>query len=335
MTSVDVASAPIAELLRQQAADYRNQQSALPLDVDEALSFGSSLRGKVVVVTGSGSGFGAGYAREAAKNGAKVVLSDRNKDAVEAVAKEIRAAGGEATAVACDVTSWDEQVKMFRHGVDTFGPIDVVVANAGIAEGGNRFMDLRPGEDGEPTEPRMNTTHVNVIGAAYTVKLAFFHLTRNPVKDGKAITILGSMASFFGLPGAPMYSTSKHAVLGMMRSLQYDAAVYNISMNIVNPWFVKTNIFGAVPLLLLAGIPLATVDEVVAAMIAATSKTDAHAAAFVVDFKGILQVPLAEHEKGTYYRNFMDRATGLIGFGKWVADCIAAVGVAIKRRSLA
>ncbi|GAA5884419.1 hypothetical protein JCM6882_005245 [Rhodosporidiobolus microsporus] len=335
MDSVDAATPALAELMRQQAAEFRNDASAVPLNVDEALAYGENLRGKVVVVTGAASGFGKQYALVAARNGAKLVLSDLRKDAVLEVVDEIKAAGGEATGVQCNVVDWDAQVKMFRHGVNTYGHIDVVVANAGIAEGGSTLMDLRAGEDGEPSKPKSLTIDINVVGLSYTVKLAFFHLRNNLNREGKNIVILGSMASYFGLPGAPCYSTSKHAVLGLMRSLYYDAGVHGIGINIVNPFFVKTNIFGAVPLLLLAGIPLATVDEVVAGMVAASGKPKTSGSSFVVDFKGILEVPYAEHQKGTYYQVFMARSVGLISFAKWLIDSVAAIKVGIQRRSLA
>lgn len=118
------------------------------------------------------------------------------------------------------------------------------------------------------------------------------------------------MASFSGIPGAPAYSMSKHGVLGLFRSLYYDALVYGIkikcvflslspsrpalltfahsSCSIVNPFFVSTGIIGVLPKLLIAGIPLATVDEVVAAMVAASTKPDSNGSAFVVDFKCVL-----------------------------------------------
>ncbi|BGP14523.1 hypothetical protein JCM10213_005188 [Rhodosporidiobolus nylandii] len=335
MSDADYTAAALADMLKQQAAQQRSDPNATPLDVDDALAHGASLKGKVVVVTGAASGFGKEYSKKAASYGAKVVLSDMRLTAVQTVVDEITKAGGDATGVECNVCNWEEQVKMFRHAVSTYGVVDVVAANAGIAEAGGRLLDLSAGADGEPEKPGMATLDVNVVGASYTLKLAFFHLKNNPATD-KSIIILGSMASFFGLPGAPLYSTSKHAVLGLMRSTAYDAAVYGIRLNIVNPWFVKTSIFGAVPLLLLAGIPLATVPDVVAAMVAASCKPDSHGSAFCVDFKGILEVPYSGHAagEGTYYKVFADRASGLIGWGKWAADSVAAIVVGIKRRSL-
>lgn len=80
----------------------------------------------------------------------------------------------------------------------------------------------------------MTTLDVNLTGVIYTVKLAFYHLSRNPSKKsqgGKSIVILGSMASFFGIPGAPLYTASKHAVLGFMRSLYHNAKSEGISIS--------------------------------------------------------------------------------------------------------
>ncbi|GAA5967088.1 hypothetical protein JCM11641_000437 [Rhodosporidiobolus odoratus] len=340
MSTPEDVTAAFDQLLRQQSA---RQHSTSPLgeaptsiDASEALSYADKLRGKVIVVTGAAGGFGKEYSLTAARSGAKLVLSDLRLDAVQAVADEIKAAGGEAIAIACNVSSWKDQVAMFRFGVDTYGVIDVVVANAGIAEGTRRFLDLKAGEDGEPTEPSLMTLDVNTSGVAYTMKLAFFHLTKNPATEGKSIVVLGSMASFFGLAGAPLYTTSKHAVLGLMRSCSYNAALYGITLNSVHPWFVQTNIFGAAALALLAGIPLATVPDVVAGMIAASAKPGSHGSTFVVDFKGILEVPSNAHQagEGTFYKAFSDRAYGLLGWAKWAVDMAGAVRTAIKRRSL-
>ncbi|KPV76308.1 uncharacterized protein RHOBADRAFT_52333 [Rhodotorula graminis WP1] len=321
-------------LLRAQSASLRGPEAAAPLSVDDALTSGAALRGKVVVVTGAASGFGKAYAIQVAKFGAKVVLSDLRLESVQAVVDEITAAGRQATCIACDVTSWDAQVAMFRHGRNTFGHLDVVAVNAGIGEPESAmFMDMRKGADGEPLRPTMPTLAVNLTGAAYTAKLAFFHLNENPNKEGKAVVLLGSMASFSGIPGAPAYSMSKHGILGLFRSLYYDALVYGIKINIVNPFFVSTGIIGVLPRLLIAGIPLATIDEVVAAMVAASTKPDSNGSAFVVDFKGILELPTAVFSVDDgYYRVFASRAQGLMGWGKWAFDVVSAVTGAFTRK---
>ncbi|BGP38570.1 hypothetical protein JCM10449v2_002505 [Rhodotorula kratochvilovae] len=319
MATPEALSPALEGLLRSESASLRATAHAVPLGIDDALSAGASLRGKVVVITGAASGFGRGYAKKAAELGL---------EAVQVVVDEIAASGGKATGIACDVTNWDAQVAMFRHARNTFGHIDVVAVNAGIAEPPSaRYLDMKKGADGEPSKPTLPTASVNIVGAAYTTKLAFFHLNENPAKEDKAIVILGSMASFFGLPGAPVYSASKHAMLGLFRSLYYDAQIYGIRLNIVNPFFVSTGIFGTLPKLLLAGIPLPTVDDVVAAMVAASSKADSTGSAFVVDFKGILEVPWGSfaHGEDGYYAVFSNRAKGAISFGKWAFDTISAL----------
>ncbi|TKA57368.1 hypothetical protein B0A53_00597 [Rhodotorula sp. CCFEE 5036] len=321
-----------ASLVQRESALLRSAPppEATALEVDDALSYGAALKGKVVIVTGAGSGFGRAYARKVGELGAKLVLSDVRKELAQEVAEEITAKGGTATAIACDVADWDAQVRMFRHAVDTFGHIDVVVANAGIGEPeSDRFMNLKPGSDetgvaSSRTEPQR------------PAKLAFFHLDKNPVKEGKALVVLGSMASFFGLPGGPIYCASKHAVLGLVRSLVFDGMAFGINVNIVNPFFVKTNIFGSVTSLLLAGIPLPTIDDVVAAMVAASSKPKTSGSAFVVDFKGVLEVPLAAAAAGpsNYYETFARRAAGAIMFGKWLSDVISSVLAGFSSRRL-
>lgn len=82
-----------------------------------------------------------------------------------------------------------------RHARNTFGHIDVVAVNAGIAESSDRFLNFAKTDNGEPVKPRMPTVDVNIVGAGYTTKLAFFHLRENPAKEGKAVVILGSMGA--------------------------------------------------------------------------------------------------------------------------------------------
>ncbi|BGO90223.1 hypothetical protein NBRC10512_002426 [Rhodotorula toruloides] len=338
MVSNEDASAAIGELIKTQSAEVRQTHASIPLNIDEAFACGEAdLKGKVVVVTGAGSGFGRGFSLKAGQYGAKVVLSDLRKESVQKVADEIVSKGGKSDHY-CLQRDQVGGPSQDRHARDTYGHVDIVVANAGIAEPPTaRFLDFRT-ENGEPTKPALPTIDVNLIGLMYTVKLAFFHLRENPAKDGKSIVLLGSMASFMGIPGAPAYGATKHAVLGLMRSLYFDARVYGIRINTVHPFFVKTNIFGLIPTLLLTGIPLPTVDDVVAAMTAAACKTSSNGSAFVVDFKGILEIPFsasASEENGGYYAIFAQRAQGALSLGKYVFDIVAAfAGVLSGRRPL-
>ncbi|GAA5923008.1 hypothetical protein JCM1841_000281 [Sporobolomyces salmonicolor] len=335
MGSSDDPSPALAQLFQQQSAALRSDRALSPLEAEEALGTGPLLKGKVVVVTGAASGFGKAYAKQAARFGAKLVLSDLRPEAVQAVVDEIGAEGGEATGIACDVTDWDAQVRFFRHAIDTYGVVDVVAANAGVAaDETDALLSAKTDSNGEPAKPRLLTADVNITGALYTVKLAFWHMDRNPAKQGKAIVILGSMASFFGIPGAPLYSMSKHAMLGLMRALYHNARANGINLTTVNPFFVQTGIFGVGPLLALAGIPLATVDDVVAAMIYATSARDVCGGAFVVDWRGILKVPYDAYAGGSrgYYKTFETRASNAIYASKIIRDLFSAISGAIWGR---
>ncbi|MET9014910.1 SDR family oxidoreductase [Streptomyces olivaceoviridis] len=105
------------------------------------------LRGKHVLITGAGRGLGEAYARAAATEGARVVMSDINAEAVEAVAASINDAGGEALAVVSDVTDWDSCEKLVAAAVERFGKLDGLVNNAGylnpVVAGTETEADIR------------------------------------------------------------------------------------------------------------------------------------------------------------------------------------------------
>src|SRR3974390_2254182 len=92
----------------------------------------ANIEGKVVVITGASSGLGESTARHLAKLGAAVVLGARRKDRLDAIVKDIQAAGGKSLAVKVDVTKRAEVEALVKEAVDTYGRIDVMVNNAGI-----------------------------------------------------------------------------------------------------------------------------------------------------------------------------------------------------------
>lgn len=164
--------------------------------------------------------------------------------------------------------------------------MDVVVPNAGVTEAPGWFEDN--GTD-EPERPNLTTFNVNLLGAMYSVKLAFAHLRRSPSKR-KSIVLVGSMSSFSGIPLAPMYTLSKHAMLGLMRSVYYSAAAEGININIICPWFVETGILTVPTRLAIAGLPLGTVSDVALAMLKAASDPDLNGHILSVDPDGVLDI---------------------------------------------
>ena len=94
------------------------------------------LEGKVAIITGGNSGIGACSAELFAKEGAKVVISARRVEQLEAVAEKIKAAGGEALAVPCDISKKEQCKEVVKKAVEAFGTVDILVNNAGIVDGG-------------------------------------------------------------------------------------------------------------------------------------------------------------------------------------------------------
>ncbi|ORY72427.1 hypothetical protein BCR35DRAFT_282162 [Leucosporidium creatinivorum] len=318
-----------SELTSEQVALKEALPSSVSLSTEDCLASAKELKGKVVVVTGAGAGFGRSYSLLAASHGAKVVASDIKLETVEGLVQEIKKAGGEAIATHCNTADWDSQVAMFRLAINTYGFIDSVVVNAGVTEAPG-WLDDKEGPDGEPVKPPSMTTDVNLIGASYTTRLAFYHLQKNPSTGLKSLVLLGSMSSFFGIPLAPMYSMSKHAMMGLFRSLYYSAQPIGINVNIVCPWFVATGILDTGALLAVAGLPLATVDNVVSGIFKASSDPNYNGYILAIDASGVLSI---SHDAfflgdGGYYRAFLSRAAFTISTIKTIKDVVAAIRVA-------
>ncbi len=240
--------------------------------------------------------------------------------------------------------------------VERYGRIDVVVANAGVAEVAGQLDDRRVTAEGKPTvslvatrdplrsrlgqpltlsplappfralqKPNTLTPDVNLTGTFFTVRLAFFYLRRQPTASVAAapftgpaghILITGSMASFLAIPLAPLYSASKHAMMGLFRSLEHDARAANLSLSLVCPWFCSsTGILGPEVVFSLAGLPLTDQAKVVDAMLLA-SVTERCGDALAIDAEGILRVPgpamCYDFTQNNYYNSFQQRAIFVI-----------------------
>ncbi|BGP20995.1 hypothetical protein JCM10213_003240 [Rhodosporidiobolus nylandii] len=248
-----------------------------------------ALKDKVVVVTGSSKGFGREYAKKAAKYGAKVVVSARGKKGVEEVVEEIKKEGGQATGIACDISDWDSQVALFEHAVSTFGPISIVVANGGIFESG-LLLSSSLSSSGKLEKPDLSTIDINVVGSIYTSKLAFHYLKENKDEGHKALVILGSLVSYIPSPGCPLYCTSKHALLGLQRSLSLEAQGTGINVVFVASAPVPTEIFGDL-LGMIQNLPHGEMDDTVNGMLAGSSLPDVNGKVYATDTQGLFVLP--------------------------------------------
>ncbi|CAG8221545.1 unnamed protein product [Penicillium salamii] len=150
--------------------------------------------------------------------------------------------------IRCDVTKWEEQVRLFQDAVafSETGKISHVIANAGIHRPDDVF--LYSGDHEEPKEPDLSVIDVNIKGTLYTAKLAAHHFIRQngagglPGQDDTSLVLIGSGAAFLDCPRAPQYSGSKWAMRGIMHSLRRTAFYYGSRVNVISPWYVKTNI---------------------------------------------------------------------------------------------
>jgi len=244
------------------------------LNDEQLLQYGERSKGRVVLITGAASGIGRETALVFAHFGAKLVLGDLNAAGIDEVLAQIKTSGGEAVGQRCDVTNWDSQLALFELGISSFGAIDVVVANAGISEAGAFF---RPQVvDGKPRKPATATLDVNINGVVYSTSLAlhYLELNRESLSDLKAIIVMGSMASWMCIPTAPMYTASKHAVLGFARSVTATVKSRNIRVNVIHPFFSATGILDAVNLVFLAGLPMVPVNRIAATTVYAATHPD-------------------------------------------------------------
>lgn len=195
---------------------------------------GGILAGKVAVVTGGGRGIGRAIAMGYARAGALVVVTARSDTEINAVADEIRLAGGDAMACAADVTCFASTESLFDAAVARFGGVDIVVANAGTASGKSHI---------ETCDPALwrRTFEVNLFGAFHTARAAIPHLRR---RGGGKIVMTGSGSRFRPHVGGSAYATSKLALWMLMQTLAMELQDANISVNELIPGPVKTALTG-------------------------------------------------------------------------------------------
>jgi len=192
---------------------------------------------------------------------------------------------------------------MFELAISLFGGVDIVVPNAGVAEIG-RF-DTMKWSNGKPIKPTTKTLDINLLGVLYTVHLAkhYLKVNRTDENECKALVLIGSVASWLGLPGASLYAASKHAVLGIMRSQYPLFTLDNMRIACIHPWFADTAIVPTVAKVFLAGLPLTPVERVAGAIFYAATDPDpeTNGSAWLLPDDGpVYRVDREEFKEGVY-----------------------------------
>ena len=182
------------------------------------------LDGKVALITGGGSGIGAATARRFAASGAKVVVTGRRQGMIDDVAAQV---GG--LAMAGDVSDESHCRRLVDAAVGEFGGLDILVASAGVETFGSATdVDL---------DQWREVLRVNLDGVLLSARAAIPAMRQ---RGGGAIVVLGSVASLFSPPQFTAYVTSKHALVGLTRSLAVDYSPEGIRVNAVCPGWTRT-----------------------------------------------------------------------------------------------
>jgi NAD(P)-dependent dehydrogenase (short-subunit alcohol dehydrogenase family) len=218
-----------------------------------------TLDGKVALVTGGGRGIGRAIALALASSGAAVVVTGRDTARLGVVRAEIAAGGGKALALGCDVADSRMVAMAFEQARAALGPIDILVNNAGIT------ASVKFAETDDATWERI--LRVNVTGPFYCCRAAVPDMIERGW--GRIINI-ASYAALTGIPYSSAYSASKHALLGLTRSLALELARYNITANAVCPGWVETDM----------------VQEAVANIVAKTGRSADEARASILALAG-------------------------------------------------
>lgn len=196
-----------------------------------------SLQGKVVLVTGGGSGLGRAMCVRLATEGARVVVADLDRVAASDTAASIVAAGAEAVAMQGDVSRREDVARLAADTVERFGSIDVLVNNAGIV---GEFVKTAEVSD----ESWRRVLEVNLT----SVFLFCRQVIPQMVQQGGGVIInIASTAGLLATSAGIEYTAAKHAVIGMTRELAYEYGQQNIRAVAIAPGIIMTPMVASIP----------------------------------------------------------------------------------------
>lgn len=190
----------------------------------------STLKGKVVLITGASSGFGAAAAKQFAEEGCKLILTARRMERLEELANEIRSKGGEALSLSVDVTQPAQIDAIVKSSIEHYGRIDILFNNAG-------FGRLDWFEMLDPVKDIQAQIVVDLLGVMWTARAVLPQMYKQG--DGHIIN-MSSLAGWAAPPLYTVYSAAKFGVRGFTEALRRETAPFGIKVSAIYPGSAAT-----------------------------------------------------------------------------------------------
>ncbi|KAK5091111.1 hypothetical protein LTR05_001291 [Lithohypha guttulata] len=212
----------------------------------ESLAFGT-LKGSVVVLTGGASGIGAATVKQLHARGARIIFGDLDDTRAQHVVSSTSA--DTVHFLKTDVRNYKDNLALFKLAMSKYDRVDHAIANAGLVEQRGWF-DPRPGIEGVEIEPSTLVLDINLKAVLHFAHIACAYLAHGNegVRRDKSLTLLSSIAGWKETPGMPVYQSSKHGVLGLLRSLRlYVPKAYpGVRVNAICPSFTETRMVAGI-----------------------------------------------------------------------------------------